>query len=69
MVVEMVVKETCIGRVSGGRGRSRGGKAYVAKECVHCCNGVKQETKDLKFFFFFPLPHKSQTDTRHVTKK
>jgi hypothetical protein len=48
--------------------KERRGKAYVAKECIHCCNGVKQERDDLMFFFFFSFLCKSQTDTRHVTK-
>jgi hypothetical protein len=42
------------------RGRSGGGKAYAAKECVHCCNGVKQERDDLMFFVFFPSPAKAE---------
>jgi hypothetical protein len=35
------------------RGRSGGGKAYAAKECIHHCNSVKQEIDDLMFFVFF----------------
>ena len=35
------------------RGRSGGGKAYAAKECIHHRNGVKQERDDLMFFVFF----------------
>jgi hypothetical protein len=68
MAAEMVVEEAHVGRISRGRGRRGGRKAYAAKECIHHCNSVRKERDDLIFFFCCSLPCKSQTDTRHVTK-